>query len=93
MISSTLKFVLVALCLLLVPLIAMIFHWSDWDWTVGDFAVAAILLALFGASLAYATGRTSAKHRIFGAIFVVVVLLVYVHLAVGIVDWLPFAGN
>lgn len=89
----TLTFVLAALCLLFVPLFAEVFNVAGWDWKVGDFAIVAVLLAALGASAAYATGPRTTKQRIIGVALVILVLLTYVHLAVGIVDWLPFAGS
>jgi hypothetical protein len=93
--SSTriLTFVGAALCLLLIPLFAMLFHVSGWDWDATDFIIMAALLAAAGVSAAYVTAPGSTKVRIIGAACLIVLILLYVHLAVGIVDWLPFAGS
>lgn len=89
----TLKFILGALCLLFIPLFAEIFSWEGWDWQPFDFAAVGVLLVAFGAALSYATGPRNVREKIFGAAMVVVVILAYVHIAVGIVDWLPLAGS
>jgi hypothetical protein len=90
--------------ILTLPLLAMQFNWvkpdpsnpndRGVDWSLGDFVVMGILI--FGAaSLFVAIARiTPAKYRLLIAIAVLVAfLLIWAHLAVGIVDSWPFAGS
>ena len=91
--NRTLKFVLGALCILFIPFFAMLFSVDGWDWHLFDYVVVGILLAGMGASLAYATGSGNSKHRVIGFALVGLLILTYVHVAVGIVDWLPLAGS
>lgn len=91
--TRTFTFVLAALSLLFVPFFAELFNVEGWDWGVFDYIVVAVLLTVFGASVAYATGPRSPMQRAVGIGLAILILLAYVHLAVGIVDWLPFAGS
>ncbi len=91
--NRTLKFVLGALCLLLVPALAEFFDVPGWDWELRGYVLVGVLLAAFGASLAYATGQRTMRQRVIGAALALLILATYVHLAVGLVDWLPFAGS
>jgi hypothetical protein len=92
--NRTIKFVLAALCVLFIPLLAMVFHVDGWDWKPFDFIIIGILLVGVGVALSYATsaGATN-KRRLIGIVIVGLLFLTYVHLAVGLVDWLPFGGH
>lgn len=89
----TVKFVLGSLCILIIPLFAELFDVAGWDWKAGDFAIIAVLLIGLGAALAYATGPRTMKQRFIGGGAVLMILALYVHLAVGIVDTWPLAGS
>ena len=91
--NRTIKFTLGALCVLILPLCARLAHLNGFDWSLSDYAIAAVLLTGFGAALAYATGPRSATQRVAGIGIVVLVLVIYVHFAVGIVDTWPLAGS
>jgi hypothetical protein len=81
----------VTLLLLLVPLLGMQFS-DEVDWTLADFVIMGVLI--FGLSTAYelVTRKMSKEKRIiFGAIFLVVFLLIWAELAVGIFGS-PLAG-
>lgn len=91
--NRTLRFIIGALCLLFIPFFAMMFQVQGWDWHLFDYLVVGALLVGFGASLAYATSGGSARRRIIGIGLVLFFVAAYVHIAVGIVDWLPLAGS
>lgn len=92
--NRTLKFVLGALCILFIPLLAMVFSVDGWDWSLFDFVLIGVLLAFAGYALAYATNvQMSNTLRFIGLAAVGLLVLIYVHLAVGLVDWLPLAGS
>lgn len=91
--NRTLKFIVAAWCLLLVPLIAEVLDVEGWDWKLWDFAFIGVLLAGFGASVAYATGPRTKLQRVIGALLSIAIVLLYVHLAVGIEDTWPLAGS
>ena len=92
--KRTLIFVLAAPCLLLVPLFAMQFTVDGWDWGAADFVLMAVLLSGTGAALAAATNSEFPLSRRLIAVGIVGgILVLYVHLAVGIVDSWPFAGS
>jgi uncharacterized membrane protein YgdD (TMEM256/DUF423 family) len=80
--------------ILLIPLVAMQFT-DEVNWSLSDFIIMGILL--FGSGLVYVLttrNMNDAKHRIaVGAIVLIALLLIWVHLAVGIVDSWPFAGS
>lgn len=87
-------FVLASLCVLLIPFFAMQFHIEGWDWHFFDYAIIAVLLAILGVGLAAATNTAfPLSRRMIGIGVVILMLALYVHLAVGIVDWLPLAGS
>ncbi len=92
-INRTYKFIIAALSLLLVPALAEFFDVPGWDWELRGYLLVGVLLAAFGASIAYATGQRTMKQRVIGAALALLILATYVHLAVGLVDWLPFAGS
>jgi peptidoglycan/LPS O-acetylase OafA/YrhL len=92
--KRTLVFVLAALALLLVPFFAMQFNVAGWDWDATDFVIMAVLLSLAGFALAAATNSEfSLKRRLISIGIVGLLFILYVHLAVGIVDTLPLAGS
>ncbi len=86
-------FIFGSLSLLLVPFFAMQFAVEGWDWHLFDYVVVGIILAGIGWSLAFATNGASLKRRVIGVALVTLLVATYVHLAVGLVDWLPFAGS
>jgi|GEM_PF-3223858 len=87
-------FVLAALALLLVPFFAMQFQVAGWDWHVDDCIIMAVLLSLAGFALAAATHREfPLSRRVLAIAAVGILFLLYVHLAVGIVDTWPLAGS
>lgn len=92
-IPRPLKFVIGTLCLLLIPLFAMIFNIQGWDWHASDFAIMAVLLSFFGLAIAYATGPRPLQRKLIGVVVALALVALYVHMAVGIVDWLPLAGS
>ncbi len=90
----TLVFIVGALCLLLVPFLAMQFSVEGVDWDGTDFAIMAVLLAGIGCALAGATNSDyPLSRRVIGMVAVGLILVLYVHLAVGIVDTWPLAGS
>lgn len=90
----TTKFVLAAMCLLFVPVLAMQFEVGGWDWDITDFIAASGLLAALGVAVGAATnGNFSPKRRAIGIGGTLFVIALYVHLAVGIVDSWPLAGS
>ncbi len=92
--KRTLVFVLASLCVLIIPFAAMQFHVDGWDWHAIDFAIVAVLLAGMGFALATVTNRNiSLTRRMIGIGCAVLIFLLYVHLAVGIVDSWPLAGS
>ena len=92
--QRTFAFVLGALCLLLVPFFAMQFGVEGWDWNVTDFVIMAVLLSGAGFALAAATNSNfSLKRRVMAISIVGLLFILYVHLAVGIVDSWPLAGS
>lgn len=92
--SRTLVFVLGALCLLFVPFVAMQFSVDGWDWSGADFLIMAVLLAGIGTALAAATNSNyPVSRRAIGVAVGLLIVALYVHLAVGIVDTWPLAGS
>lgn len=87
-------FVVGMMALLLVPFFAMQFNVAGWDWDATDFVIMAILLGGAGFALAAATNSEfSLKKRLIGLGAVGFLCILYVHLAVGIVDSWPLAGS
>jgi membrane protease YdiL (CAAX protease family) len=89
---------------LFLPYLAMKFKWvkpdlsnpadRGVDWTRGDFVLMGILIFGMGSLFIYLARVTPRKYRIFIALGVLAAfLLIWVHLAVGIVDTWPFAGS
>lgn len=89
---------------LLLPLLAMQFDWVKPDpsnlndvgvqWTIFDFVVAGTLLFGAGSTFALVARMIPKKYRLLVGIgFALVVLLIWAHLAVGIVDSWPLAGS
>lgn len=92
--TRTYIFVLALLSLLLVPFFAMQFGVQGWDWDARDFAIMSVILSLAGVGLAAATnGAFSLKQRLIGLGVVGLLFILYVHLAVGIMDTWPLAGS
>lgn len=92
--KRTSVFVIGALCLLLIPFLAMQFGVQGWDWHLFDYLVVGVLLVGVGFALAAATNSAfSLKRRVIAIGIVALLLVFYIHVAVGIVDWLPFAGS
>jgi len=92
--KRTIRFVVAALCLLLVPFFAMQFHIEGWDWSASDFILMAVLLSGAGTALAAATNKNySVTSRVVGLGILGLLVVLYVHLAVGIVDTWPLAGS
>jgi hypothetical protein len=92
--KRTYVFVVGMLALLLVPFFAMQFQIEGVDWDGADFGVAAALLIGFGFALAAATnGEFPMRRRLIGIAAFGLLFLLYVHLAVGIVDTWPLAGS
>jgi hypothetical protein len=93
-IHRTLKFIIGALCLLFIPFFAMLFQVQGWDWDMSDFIIMAVLLTGMGYGAAFATNPAgNRRNRIIGIAIVAFLLVLYVHLAVGIVDTWPLAGS
>ena len=79
--------------ILLIPLIAMQFK-DDVVWTLSDFIVMGTLLFGSGSLFVLVARKVNKKYRTaVGIAFFVALLLMWVHLAVGIVDTWPFAGS
>lgn len=66
---------------------------SGFDWTLFDFIVMGILLFGMGSLFVVAARRFSNNRLLVGLAIAVAFLLIWVHLAVGIVDSWPFAGS
>lgn len=78
--------------ILMVPLIAMQFT-NEVDWDETDFIVMGVLLFVTGFVLDQVNKRAGKNRMFIGIGIVLVFLLVWVHLAVGIVDDWPLAGS
>lgn len=64
------------------------------DWSLGDFILMGALIFGMGSLFIYLARLTPSKYRIFLALGVLAVfLLIWAHLAVGLVDTWPFAGS
>lgn len=68
---------------------------QGWNWRFGDFVVMGALLFVTGLGIDFAVRKTTKPmHKIIAVVALVLLfLLIWVHLAVGIVDSLPFAGS
>lgn len=76
-----------------IPLVAMQFT-SEVDWTLFDFVVGGALLFGAGSQFVMIARSTPRKYRmVVGLAVLIAALLLYVHLAVGIVDTWPLAGS
>lgn len=72
----------------------MQFDVGGWDWDVTDFIIASGLLAALGVAIGAATNSAfTIKRRVLGIGGTLLVIALYVHLAVGIVDTWPLAGS
>ncbi|PIT89243.1 MAG: hypothetical protein COU27_01365 [Candidatus Levybacteria bacterium CG10_big_fil_rev_8_21_14_0_10_36_7] len=79
--------------ILSVPLIAMQFT-NEVDWKLGDFIFMGTLIFGMGALFVYFARVFPRKYRlVLGLGVLVALLLIWVHLAVGIVDTWPLAGS
>jgi hypothetical protein len=79
--------------ILSLPLIAMQFT-SEVDWKLGDFIIMGTLLFSMGSIFVFTARKVEKKHRIaVGLAVFAALLLIWVHLAVGIVDTWPLAGS
>ncbi|HLL61284.1 MAG TPA: hypothetical protein VK338_06205 [Candidatus Nitrosocosmicus sp.] len=85
---------IVTAVILMIPLIAMMFT-DEVDWNFLDFALMGILLSGTGLLIVLASRKIkNITDRIAIIVGIVMTLfLTWVHLAVGIVDSLPFAGS
>jgi hypothetical protein len=83
-----------ATCLILsIPLFAMQFT-NEVDWKLGDFVIMGILLFGMGSLFVSVARVVPRKYRLLtGLAFLAAVLIIWVHLAVGIVDTWPLAGS
>lgn len=79
---------------LLIPLIAMQFN-TDVKWDLLDFSIAGVLITATGLLIVWASRKiTKTSHRIAVILtLLATLLLIWAHLAVGIIDTLPFAGS
>jgi hypothetical protein len=85
--------VLVTGALLLIPLIAMQFT-EEVDWKLGDFVIMGTLLFGTGFLFVHTARVTPKKYRtLLGIGFLFALFVMWVHLAVGIVDTWPLAGS
>lgn len=92
--KRTFIFVLAALCVLFIPFFAMQFQVEGWDWKAPDYIIIAVLLTGVGFALAAATNREfSLSRRVIAIACAGLIFVLYVHLAVGIVDSWPLAGS
>lgn len=84
----------VTAALLMIPLIGMQVS-SEWDWNLTDFIVAGTLLASFGLLMVFAKRKIKNTNRRIAVIIALMalLLLIYAHLAVGIVDSWLLAGS
>lgn len=79
--------------ILSIPLIAMQFT-SDVQWGIEDFTAAAMLLFGMGSVFVLVARVVPVKYLLpTAAIFAFAVMLMWIHLAVGIVDSWPLAGS
>lgn len=79
--------------MLSLPLIAMQFT-REVDWKLADFIIMGTLLFGTGFLFVHVARVTPHKYRVLiGLGFLAVLLLTWVHLAVGIIDTAPFAGS
>lgn len=78
--------------ILSIPLIMMQVS-SDWDWGLADFIIMGGLM-FFAACLFVFLARKNPKYKVFiGVALAIAFILVWIHLAVGIIDSAPFAGS
>lgn len=79
--------------ILSIPLIAMQFT-SEVDWSVSDFIIMGALIFGVGFLFVHVARVTPRKYRVLiGIGFLAILLVTWVHLAVGIVDTWPLAGS
>lgn len=90
---SIARILLLAVCILLVPLVAMQFS-DEVNWSPSDFVIAGLLLVGTGLVFEFVVRKIINPRRrlIFGTILVFVFLLIWADLAVGIFG-LPWSGS
>ena len=77
---------------LLIPLVAMQLT-NEVDWSMSDFIIMGTLIFTMASVFVFAARRMP-KHRLFiGIAILIAFILVWAHLAVGIVDTWPLAGS
>ncbi len=97
---SILKIAVIVGLILLIPLTLQLtigtgVDGQGWNWKVGDFIVMGILLFITGLAIDFSAKKYKGSKYSIVAIIVILALffLIWVHLAVGIVDSWPFAGS
>ncbi len=92
--KNILRPLIVTILILLVPVFGMRFL-SGWDWSASDFLLMGILIFGTGLLVEFANKKIKNRnHRIVVIAAIVLALLVlWAHLAVGIVDSWPLAGS
>lgn len=90
---SIIRIILLALCVLLVPLAAMQFS-DEVDWSLSDFIIAGALLVGTGFVFEFIVRKITNPRRrlIFGIMLIFFFLLIWADLAVGIFG-LPWSGS
>lgn len=90
---SIIRIILLALCVLLVPLAAMQFS-DEVDWSLSDFIIAGALLVGTGLVFEFIVRKVTNPRRrlIFGIMLIFFFLLIWADLAVGIFG-LPWSGS
>lgn len=81
--------------ILLIPALAMFFSVGGWSWKISDFIIMGSLILGTGLLIEAAHMKIKNKNQriiVIGLIVLALVLL-YIHLAVGIVDTWPLAGS
>ena len=91
--KSIIRIILLALCVLLVPLVAMQFS-DEVDWSLSDFIIAGALLVGTGLVFEFIVRKIANPRRrlIFGIMLIFFFLLIWADLAVGIFG-LPWSGS
>jgi hypothetical protein len=90
---SIVRIILLAVCVLLVPLVAMQFS-DEVNWGLSDFIIAGVLLVGTGLVFEFVVRKITNPRRrlIFGIVLVFFFLLIWADLAVGIFG-LPWSGS
>lgn len=91
--QSMIRYAFGTAAILTIPVVAMQIS-TEWDWNLFDFIIIGTLLMGAGFTYELIKRKVDKKYRVALAIAVVAaVLLIWVHLAVGIIDNAPFAGS